>query len=223
MEMNNEREMISMQSLTVTWHGHSCFSVEHQGQIVVFDPYDAAWINYPPLAVQAHQILISHQHGDHNFTAAVQLLPPAPGFTALPVRSVETSHDEAGGKKRGHNRINILEIGGLSIVHLGDLGHLLTPEQVSAIGQPDLLLIPVGGIFTIDAGQAWQVIAQLKPKNIAPMHYNSGLFETPLAPVDQFLALAPAGWTIKKLAGSAVQFDGTEQGLCLVFQYQPTL
>lgn len=212
-----------MQSVKVTWHGHSCFSVENQGQIVVFDPYDAAWISYPPLAVKAHRILVSHQHGDHNYAAAVQLLPPSPQFAELAVRSVETNHDEAGGKKRGHNLINSLEIGGLRIVHLGDLGHLLSPEQISAIGQPDLLLIPVGGIYTIDAGQAWQVIAQLKPKNIVPMHYNPGLFETPLAPVENFLALKPAGWTIKKLAGSAVELDGSEQGLCLVFRYQPAL
>lgn len=212
-----------MQSVKVTWHGHSCFSVENQGQITVFDPYDSAWINYPPLAVKAHRILVSHQHGDHNFAAAVQMLPPAPSFEKLSVQTVETSHDDTGGKKRGRNLIHVLKTGGLSIVHLGDLGHILTPEQISAIGQPDLLLIPVGGIYTLDAGQAWQVIAQLKPGNIAPMHYNPGLFETPLAPVETFLALTPAGWTIKKLTGNTVILYGSEQGQCLVFQYQPIL
>lgn len=212
-----------MQSVTVIWHGHSCFSVESEGQIVVFDPYDSAWINYPPLSVAAHQILISHQHGDHNYAAAVQLLPPLPGFKELSVQSVETSHDEAGGRKRGHNLIHILKIGGLNVVHLGDLGHLLTPAQVSSIGQPDLLLIPVGGVYTIDAKQAWQVIAQLMPKNIVPMHYSPGLFETPLAPVDPFLALTPAGWTIKKLKDASFKLDDSMQGLCLVFKYQPTL
>jgi L-ascorbate metabolism protein UlaG (beta-lactamase superfamily) len=225
--------------VNITWHGHSCFSIENNGKIVVLDPYHPM-AQFPPLAVAAHAMLASHQHGDHNYRQAVRFLPasegvlrPAATVQDVPAqpepgvfffRTVETSHDDDGGSKRGSNLVHIVHVGGLTIAHLGDLGHVLQPEQAEAIGRPDLLLIPVGGFYTIDAAAAWQVVAQLQPQNIAPMHYDPGTGKLPISSVEPFLRLAPAGWTVEHLTVPKLVMTGQTpvvSGRCLVFQYQP--
>lgn len=131
-----------------------------------------------------------------------------------------TAHDDQGGQKRGKNTVHILHSAGLTVVHLGDLGHLLTTEQVEAIGSPDLLLIPVGGFYTLDAGQAIEVINQLKPRNIAPMHYQIGYGNMPISSVDSFLRLAAETWQIEDLRGPQLNLTTEASGQCFVFQYE---
>jgi L-ascorbate metabolism protein UlaG (beta-lactamase superfamily) len=222
--------------ITMTWHGHSCFSINNGNWTLVLDPYDSKMIGYPPLSLQAHAILASHQHGDHNFRQAVRILPGPADLVrsvdpagSLPVsadpsmfyyKSVETSHDDAGGSKRGKNQVHVVYTQGLTIVHLGDLGHLLTSGQIDKIGRPDLLLVPTGGFFTIDAAAARQVIRQLQPENIAPMHYQIGFGSLPIAGVESFLKLIAAEWAVQQIGKPVLQFDGTQTGNCFVFRYQ---
>jgi L-ascorbate metabolism protein UlaG (beta-lactamase superfamily) len=230
-------EMIRMhEAIKVTWHGHSCFTLESGTWSLVLDPYDPAMIGYPPLKVRAHAMLASHQHGDHNHRAAVQFLPANPPILQewlpgqdLPetgnaagffYRPVVTRHDETGGSKRGQNIVHVILAKGLRIVHLGDLGHILDPGQVAAIGRPDLLLIPVGGFYTIDAAAACRIIGQLQPTCVAPMHYQIGFGKLPIAEVDPFLKQLDASWTIERLPGPVLSFTGQQTGRCYVFRYQ---
>jgi L-ascorbate metabolism protein UlaG (beta-lactamase superfamily) len=100
---------------------------------------------------------------------------------------VATYHDDVQGKERGENTVFAFEVDGLKICHLGDLGHVLTPDQVAQVGEVDILLLPVGGRATVDADAATQVMGQLNPKVTIPMHYKTDKIKFPFAPVDDFL------------------------------------
>ena len=122
------------------------------------------------------------------------------------VETVPSFHDEAQGAKRGSNLIHIFTAEGMRCVHLGDLGCELNEEQVAAIGTPDILFVPVGGFYTIDANQAAVIVSRLAPRIVVPMHYKGeGFGYDVLTPVDDFLALCPG--TVKVLSGSS--FDVT--------------
>lgn len=161
--------------MKVTWFGHSCFKLTHGDFSIVIDPYAYGFVpGLKPVDTQANRVLCTHDHDDHNHAAAVHCVAgPADPFTVTPIH---TWHDEAQGTLRGDNTIFLLEAGGVRVAHLGDLGHLLTDEQVSQIGKLDALLLPVGGYFTIDAQQAYQVSTQLNPTVIVPMHYRAAHF-----------------------------------------------
>ena len=121
--------------MKLTWLGHACFLLEEDGYRIVLDPYTGV-AGYPPLHIQAHAVFCSHGHFDHHATDCVELLPERESpFT---VREVETFHDDRGGALRGTNTIRIFTAGGLSAVHLGDLGHQLTAEQAAAVDVPAL-------------------------------------------------------------------------------------
>ncbi len=192
------------------WHGQSFFDLEtSQGARIVFDPH--AIEAYGRTVVSADLILISHFHDDHTQIQVVQNQDKAkklPGLKAngkklewnlvderfsfkkgeeIRVRSVGTYHDTTQGMERGKNAVFIVEVDGLRIVHLGDLGHILTKEQVDRIGPVDVLMIPVGGVYTINGSEAKRVVAQLKPRLfILPMHYGTRVFDEVL-PVAEFL------------------------------------
>ena len=121
--------------MKLTWLGHACFLLEEDGYCIVLDPYTGV-AGYPPLHVQAHAVFCSHGHFDHHATDCVELLPERESPFA--VREVETFHDDRGGALRGTNTIRIFTAGGLSVAHLGDLGHQLTAEQAAAVDVPAL-------------------------------------------------------------------------------------
>lgn len=185
--------------MTITWLGHSCFQLESGGWRVVLDPYSGV-PGYPPLQIQANQVLCSHEHYDHNFRQAVQLLPetlPSP----FSITSIASWHDDVQGKKRGPNTIHLLQAENLRVLHLGDLGTLLTPEQLLQIGHVDIVLLPVGGTYTIDPQQARQVARQLNDPAILPMHYRRGPLGFPeLQELEEFLSLYPSS-AIQRLSG----------------------
>ena len=158
--------------MKLTWLGHACFLLEEDGYRIVLDPYTGV-AGYPPLHIQAHAVFCSHGHFDHHATDCVELLPERESpFT---VREVETFHDDRGGALRGTNTVRVFTAGGLSAVHLGDLGHQLTVEQAAAIGPVDAVLVPVGGVYTVDAAGAKAVCAALHPRCVVPMHYHHAL------------------------------------------------
>ena len=191
--------------MRITWLGHACFLLEQDGYRIVVDPYGEG-CGYPPLQLQAHAVYCSHEHFDHNCRQAAELLPA--GESPFRVEEVATFHDAEGGAKRGSNTVRIFTAGGTRLCHLGDLGHLLTEEQLAAVGRCDVVLVPVGGTYTLDARQAAEQIRALAPRCAVPMHYYAppcGLKE--LTGVEDFLACFPETETVR-LEGSSFTADG---------------
>lgn len=173
--------------MKLTWLGHACFSLEQAGYVILLDPYTGVE-GYPPLRAAAHRVFCSHQHFDHNAVDLVKPLPPRESPFTL--REIPAFHDDRGGALRGENTIRVFTAGGLSVAHLGDLGHQLTPEQAAAIGPVDLVMIPVGGVYTVDAAGAKRVCETLGPKWVVPMHYRHAPYGLPnVGTVEDFLAL----------------------------------
>ena len=182
-----------MSSITVKWLGHSCFKLTCGNAGIVIDPYDKVE-GYPELKAEANMVLTSHDHGDHGYVQAVGITTYNGEFP-FEVKRVMSFHDDCGGEKRGKNVIHVITSGGLEIVHLGDLGHRLSKEQLEEIGKCDLLLVPVGGFFTIDAQMAKTVCDDIKPRVIIPMHYRRGsLGFDKIAEVEDFTCLYPQGF-----------------------------
>jgi len=201
--------------LTIKWLGQACFLITTMaGSNIVFDPYPAQIGRAMP-PVKADVVFVSHAHFDHNAVDALKssrnVHQALAGKTSdrgqftigkclrtqkaivcskknVTYKSILTYHDSSEGKERGTNTVRLVVVDDVRICHLGDLGHLLTKAQVKAIGRVDVLMIPVGGVYTIDAGQAQQVVGQLKPKIVLPMHYKTPWLKVNLDPVDKFLA-----------------------------------
>ena len=175
--------------MKLTLLGHSCFAVESGGYRVVLDPYYVE--SYPPLHTSANEVLCSHHHRDHDSVEAAELTPRwGSPFT---VETVQAFHDDQGGALRGTNTIHVLAAEGLRVVHLGDLGHELSGEQLAPLRGCDTLLIPVGGFYTIDAETAKRVADAIAPRVIVPMHYRGeGFGFDELGTLDAFTALFAA-------------------------------
>ena len=177
--------------MTITWLGHACFRLEQEGYSLIIDPYDAVE-GYPDICTEANAVYCSHGHHDHNHTAGVTLLPDRED--PFMVTEVPSFHDEEGGALRGSKTIRVFEAGGVRGCHLGDLGHRLSAEQVSAIGAVDVLMVPVGGVYTVGAEEAKAVVRQINPRCAVPMHYRHaphGLAN--VGSVEQFLELFCGG------------------------------
>ncbi len=160
---------------------------------MLFDPFHEEEVGYPLPCVKTDIVVISHDHEDHNNIRAVSghpLLVKGPGHhTAMGLEflGVPSYHDECGGRLRGENTIFCLTMDKIRVCHLGDLGHPLSQVQVDAIGPVDLLFLPVGGIYTIDAKGADEVMRHLHPAVAVPMHYQTRALCFELEPVDEFL------------------------------------
>ena len=196
------------------WYGHSCFKLDFgAGGSVIFDPYAKGSVPGAELpdVLSADMVLCSHGHGDHNATDRVTLSGKTPAFT---VKGLDTFHDPEKGKLRGPNRISIVEYEGFRAAHLGDLGCALTEEEIAALSGVDLLLIPVGGHFTIDPAEAVQVLAQVQPKAAVPMHYRRGRMGFPIiSALEDFLALAGEYTEVKS---NTLELDGKASGVIVM-------
>lgn len=177
--------------MIINWLGHACFVFETTAGRIITDPFDSS-LGYQPYQEPVDVATVSHQHWDHNAVQTLQgdpqVISTAGCFEIGPVKitGVESCHDSKGGRLRGPNIIYKFEVDGLNVVHLGDLGHILEPAQVEAIGAVDILLLPVGGIYTVDAFQAKVVAEQLKPVVIIPMHYKTRHLNIELEPLEKF-------------------------------------
>jgi len=182
-------------TVTVTWLGHPTFILKTStGLAVLLDPMNDS-VGYPLTPVAGMDLVtVSHEHADHNnlalATGSPQVLRGLAGndwakidqtIKGVRVRTVQSYHDDTQGSQRGKNAIFVFEMDGLKIAHLGDLGHALNAEQVKAIGAVDVVMIPVGGFFTLDGKGAAEVITQLNPKIIIPMHYKTPALGASLA------------------------------------------
>jgi len=165
--------------MDIFYLGHSSFRIKGKQKTVVTDPYGELAGKFPK-GIEADMVTVSHDHEDHNQSQKVGGNPfiiSGPGeyeVGGVSVVGVPTSHDDTDGNERGQNTAYVIEIDGLRIIHLGDLGHKLTQEQLEEIGPVDILLIPVGGIYTIDAKTAAEVTKQIDPWVVIPMHYKNG-------------------------------------------------
>lgn len=176
--------------MKLTWLGHACFRAEADGYSIVLDPYaDGVVPGLRPLRTAANEALCSHAHNDHGAAALVRIVP-ADAPSPFRVTAIATKHDEQDGALRGDNTIHVLEADGIRVAHLGDLGHMLTNEQIAAIGRVDALMIPVGGHYTIDAKTAKAVVDALRPRVTLPMHYRSDAFGYDvIGTLDEYLRL----------------------------------
>ena len=157
--------------MTITWLGHSCFILESGGFRALLDPFrDVRGLR--DVAAEADAVYCSHGHFDHAYTEKVHLT--AGRENPFTVQELPTFHDGQGGALRGTNTIRKFTAGGLSVAHLGDLGHPLSPRQLAELGRCDALLIPVGGYYTIDAPAAKAVADAVGANVVVPMHYRMG-------------------------------------------------
>jgi len=180
----------------ISWLGHSCFKIEAKANgesvTIVVDPYeDSVGLKLP--RVKADIVLVTHDHFDHN---AVESLKGEPTVIRgageyevkkVVVYGVPTYHDAAKGTERGINTCYRIDVEDLSIVHLGDLGHPLVNDQLELLEGADILMVPVGGTYSLDAKQAGQVVSQIEPRIVIPMHYAMPGLKFELDPVDKFL------------------------------------
>lgn len=194
--------------MKLTWLGHACFLLEQDGYKIVIDPYTEV-VGHSDIQTEAHKVLCSHQHFDHNAVGGVTILSEKEN--PFVIRTVETCHDDQGGALRGPNMIHILSAGGITVAHLGDLGHQLTQEQREEIGNVDGVLVPIGGTYTVDAEGAKAVCDALKPKWVVPMHYRHGSYGFPvLLPVEAFTTLWP---DFVSLEGTELEIETDTKGV----------
>ena len=180
--------------MKLKWYGHSCFGMTFaDGTTLVTDPFDEH-VGYPLCTARADAALVSHGHSDHNF---VQSLTGDPTvfdrigefyFRSLHITGLPSYHDDAQGAKRGRNVIFLIEGDGLRIAHLGDLGCEPSAQVMQKLERLDLMLIPIGGYYTIDAEIAAQTAAALRPRIVIPMHYKTAVNpDWPIAGPEEFL------------------------------------
>ncbi len=185
--------------MKIKWLGHACFLITTaDGVRILTDPFEES-VGYKAIDVEADIVSTSHDHFDHNHVKAVRgsfshySKPGAYSERGVDIKGTASFHDGQKGAKRGTNVIFTFRADGLSVSHLGDLGHVLTDEQVKDVGNVDILLLPVGGNYTIDSRQALEVANLLKPKVIIPMHFKTPVLDFPIDGVDKFLELAGGG------------------------------
>jgi len=166
--------------MKIKWFGQSAFLLTSKaGTRILIDPYDRLLRYKMSKPIEADIVAVTHNHGDHNkihVASGNYLLVNEPkeyNYEDVSVKGIRTYHDKANGKKRGKNIIFRFDVDGLKICHCGDLGHLLTEEQVKAIGKVDILMVPVGGRTTINSAEAVQVMHQLDATVTIPMHYST--------------------------------------------------
>jgi L-ascorbate metabolism protein UlaG (beta-lactamase superfamily) len=166
--------------MEITYIGHSCFKIKGKELTLVIDPYDPKKTGYKLPKMEADVLLLTHDHEDHNHKEGVSgysFLIEGPGeyeTKGVFVSGISTYHDAAEGGERGKNTMYFIEIDGFTVLHLGDLGHELSKDMLERISNVDVLLVPVGGTYTIDAVTASKVISMLEPRIVVPMHYQTG-------------------------------------------------
>lgn len=201
--------------MKIKWFGHSAFLITaNDGTRIITDPYKSGSfsgaLGYKPIQDSADIVTISHEHDDHNYAIQIGGKPQVvrniktQTIKNIKIEGISTCHDASRGRERGLNTVYVMTVDGLRLCHLGDIGHIPNAEEIKQLGQIDILFIPVGGVFTIDAKAATKIVETLKPKLVMPMHFKTPVLGFPIAPVDDFLQ----GKTIvKRLELSEVEID----------------
>jgi len=204
--------------MKIKWLGHSSFLITSRaGVSILTDPYKSGSyegaVGYGKITDAADIVLVSHDHDDHNSVESVPGSPvvlKGPGeheSKGIKFRGVETYHDKSQGKERGKNTVFVFDVDGVKVCHLGDLGHTVGKETCSKIGKVDVLLVPVGGFFTIDAAEATAVAEALDPRIVIPMHFKTEKLGFPIAGVDGFLK---GKQSVKRQGSAEIELAGVE-------------
>jgi L-ascorbate metabolism protein UlaG (beta-lactamase superfamily) len=180
--------------MKIWWFGHSCFGIEDEGVFVVNDPFDKS-VGYPIPNVKPTHVTESHQHFDHNahnlLRGNFKLIKDSGKYEdgKLLIEGIPSFHDEVNGEKRGPNIIFKMTFpSSITVVHFGDLGHLLDEQTMKKLKGTEILMIPVGGIFTIDAKNAKSIVDAINPHVVFPMHYMTPHVKFDLGKVEEFTA-----------------------------------
>jgi L-ascorbate metabolism protein UlaG (beta-lactamase superfamily) len=183
--------------MDITYLGHSSFKIKTKTASVVTDPFDTKMVGLKYSPQEAEIVTISHSHQDHNAIDRVSLTKKiinGPGeyeVSGVTIIGLATYHDNKNGDERGKNTIYVIEAEGLRLLHLGDLGHQLDDKLLEEIGDVDILMIPVGGFYTLGPKEATDLISKIEPYYVMPMHYKvdgmSSDFMEKLSPVETFL------------------------------------
>lgn len=162
--------------MEIDWFGHACFRLKSREATLITDPYSKEiGLAFP--RPRGDIVTISHDHPGHSYDDGVKGEPKVidgPGEYEIKnvfVTGVQTAHDKKNGKERGANTVYVIEMDGLRICHLGDLGHIPTQPQAEAIGDVDVLLLPVGGVSTITGNEAAEIVGLIEPHIVIPMHF----------------------------------------------------
>lgn len=176
----------------ITWLGHSCFRLRGRDATIITDPHDST-SGYTLGKVGADVVTISHSAPDHSNVRGIEGDPRivnGPGeyeIGGVLITGVATRRDGKAGALKERNTAYLIKIDDLTVCHLGDLGHILAPDQVEQMNSADILLVPVGGNNTISASQAAEVVSQIEPRIVIPMHYKTEVTTLDLEPVNKFL------------------------------------
>jgi len=184
--------------MDITYLGHSSFRLRGKSASLVTDPYDSKMVGFKYPKVSADIVTVSHQHEDHNAFGQIKdykKVIEGPGeyeISGVSVIGISTFHDDKKGESRGRNTIYVIEMDDVRLVHLGDLGHKISEILMGKIGSVDILMIPVGGEYTINDSVAAEIVRNIEPTITIPMHYqlkglNPKIFKK-LAKVDGFLS-----------------------------------
>ncbi len=199
--------------MKITYYGHSSFLVEaRDGTRIILDPYRSGSfggaLRYSPIGDSADAVVATHTHDDHGATDTIPgkplvfVQPTSAKVGGVDITGIAVKHDDTGGSQRGTNTIVLLDDGDVRLAHLGDLGHPLAPPTLEAIGKVDVVLVPVGGYYTIDAQTAAVVVESLAPAVVVPMHYKTAATDFPITTEDDFLATQKA---VQKVEGPQLE------------------
>ena len=207
--------------MDITYIGHSSFKIRTKSATVITDPFDPAstGIKFPPQ--EADIVTISHDHADHNYLEKIsgyKKVVAGPGeyeIMGISIIGISTFHDDKEGSERGKNTIYVYEAEGLRIVHLGDLGHALSESQIEALGEVDILMIPVGGVYTIGPKEASDLVSAVEPYFVIPMHFGGDK----LQPLEAFLKeVGQEGEKMSKFSIKKMDIEENQNTKVVVFE-----
>jgi L-ascorbate metabolism protein UlaG (beta-lactamase superfamily) len=183
--------------MKIKWYGHAAFKITTEsGVTVIIDPYQSGAfggaLSYGKISEPADIVLSSHDHDDHNYRDDIKgtykYFNKEGNYNEMGIKieAIPCYHDPAKGKERGNNLIFVIEADGLRLAHMGDLGHTLSDDLIKKMGKIDVILVPVGGFYTIDADEAGKVVKDLNPRITIPMHFKTPKCEFPIGGVELF-------------------------------------
>ncbi len=216
--------------MKLTWIAHSCFEVNlKDGKKIVIDPFDDT-IGYDCPDLSADIVLVSHDHFDHNYVKRVkgeyELIKDAGEyiFGDLKITAISCFHDKEQGALRGSNLIFIIESEGVRLAHFGDLGHMPSEELYNKIGKVDVLLIPVGGVFTVDGKEAFEICRRIEPNTIIPMHYKTNMLDMGIDNIQTFINANDRIFDVSVRGDSSLELDSSSlKKRTRIFVMQPVL
>lgn len=205
--------------MEITWLGHASFLIkDSKGRKLLTDPFDKS-VGYQTFHEEVDLVSISHHHFDHNYIEELKGSPEIIDKAGLfylcdvPIEGIPSYHDNSKGAKRGENIIFTFEMDGYKICHLGDLGHELSQDYITKLGNIDILLIPVGGNYTIDGKEAANIAKLVNSRIIIPMHYKTPSLAFPLDGVETFITSMKNG---EKINDCTLKIEGELEGRNMV-------